>query len=41
MTHQVDSYLALGMDDCVAKPIQIEDLYRAMNAALAPQAQAA
>lgn len=41
MSHQVESYLALGMDDCVAKPIQIEDLYRAMNSALGPQAQAA
>ena len=41
MTHQVDRYLAIGMDDCVAKPIQIEDLYRAMNAALADTAIAA
>ncbi len=34
MAHQVDNYLVRGFDDCVAKPIQVEDLYRAIDGAL-------
>jgi signal transduction histidine kinase/CheY-like chemotaxis protein len=34
--HQVASYRAAGMDEVVAKPIQVEELLNAMSAALAP-----
>ena len=34
LTHQVDEYLAAGMDDHVAKPIEIAKLYEAISAAL-------
>ncbi len=35
MTHQVDSYLAAGMDGFVAKPIEVRDLVEAINQAMA------
>ena len=38
MTHQVDSYLAAGMDGFVAKPIEIRDLVEAINLAMAGRA---
>jgi PAS domain S-box-containing protein len=38
MTHQVDEYLAAGMDDFVAKPIDIRLLVAALNAALSASA---
>jgi signal transduction histidine kinase/AmiR/NasT family two-component response regulator len=38
MTHQLDEYRAAGMDDCVAKPIEIQRLFAAMAAALEPHA---
>ncbi|HEY3800614.1 MAG TPA: ATP-binding protein [Caulobacteraceae bacterium] len=34
MSHQVGDYLAAGMDDCVAKPIEVGALYAAVAAAL-------
>ena len=34
LTHQVEEYLAAGMDDHVAKPIEIAKLYEAMSDAL-------
>ena len=34
LTYQVDEYLAAGMDDHVAKPIEIAKLYEAISAAL-------
>lgn len=34
MTHQVDQYRAAGMDGCVAKPIELDKLLAAMEAAL-------
>jgi len=34
LTHQVDEYLAAGMDDHVAKPIEIAKLYEAISGAL-------
>ena len=36
MTHQVAEYLAAGMDDFVAKPIEVARLFAAIDAALAP-----
>jgi signal transduction histidine kinase/ActR/RegA family two-component response regulator len=36
MSHQVDDYLAAGMDAHVAKPIEAERLYAALQSALAP-----
>ncbi|WP_374347238.1 ATP-binding protein [Phenylobacterium sp.] len=38
MTHQVDSYLAAGMDGFVAKPIEVRDLVEAINQAMAGRA---
>ena len=35
LTHQVESYLAAGMDGHVAKPIELEKLQAALEAALA------
>jgi CheY-like chemotaxis protein len=34
MSHQVEEYLAVGMDSHVAKPIEIAKLYEAISAAL-------
>lgn len=34
LTHQVEEYLAVGMDDHVAKPIEIAKLYEAISSAL-------
>jgi CheY-like chemotaxis protein len=39
MTHQTAAYHAAGMDDVVTKPIEIHDLLRAINAAVAPAAE--
>ena len=39
--HQVEEYLAVGMDGHVAKPIEISKLYDAMNRVLASPADAA
>jgi signal transduction histidine kinase/ActR/RegA family two-component response regulator len=36
MAHQVAEYLAIGMDGFVAKPIEIERLFSALQAVLAP-----
>jgi signal transduction histidine kinase/CheY-like chemotaxis protein len=43
LVHQIEEYLAAGMDGHIAKPIEIAKLYEAVNRALvaAPQAQAA
>ena len=34
MAHQVEEYRRAGMDDCIAKPVQIERLYQAIEQAL-------
>ena len=34
MTHQVAEYRAAGMDGCVAKPIELDKLFAAMEAAI-------
>jgi CheY-like chemotaxis protein len=34
LTHQVEEYMAAGMDGHVAKPIEIAKLYEAISAAL-------
>jgi PAS domain S-box-containing protein len=36
MSHQVEAYAAAGMDDFVAKPIEVGRLFAALDAALAP-----
>jgi CheY-like chemotaxis protein len=36
MTHQVAEYVAAGMDDHVAKPIEAAQLFRALEQALQP-----
>jgi CheY-like chemotaxis protein len=41
LVHQVEEYLAVGMDGHVAKPIEISKLYDAMNRVLAGPAEAA
>ncbi|HEY2750182.1 ATP-binding protein [Phenylobacterium sp.] len=41
LTHQVDEYLAAGMDGHVAKPIEIAKLYEAVSAALTAAATGA
>ena len=41
LVHQVEEYLAAGMDGHVAKPIEIAKLYEAMNRVLEPAAEAA
>jgi CheY-like chemotaxis protein len=41
LTHQVDEYLAAGMDDHVAKPIEIAKLYEAISGALTAAATGA
>ena len=40
LVHQVEEYLAAGMDGHVAKPIEISKLYDAMNRALSDAATA-
>ena len=40
MSSQIADYYAAGMDACVAKPLQIGDLVRAMQAALEPTSEA-
>ncbi|HEV2364805.1 MAG TPA: ATP-binding protein [Caulobacteraceae bacterium] len=40
LVHQVEEYMAAGMDGHVAKPIEIAKLYHALNRALAPAADA-
>ncbi|WP_374469010.1 ATP-binding protein [Phenylobacterium sp.] len=37
MTHQLAEYRAAGMDDCVAKPIEVQRLYAAISEALAAE----
>jgi CheY-like chemotaxis protein len=41
LVHQIEEYMAAGMDGHVSKPIEIAKLYDALNRALAPQAEAA
>lgn len=41
LVHQVEEYLAAGMDGHVAKPIEISKLYDAMSRVLSTQAEAA
>jgi CheY-like chemotaxis protein len=41
LVHQVEEYLAAGMDGHVAKPIEIAKLYDAMSRVLSVQAEAA
>jgi signal transduction histidine kinase/CheY-like chemotaxis protein len=36
--HQLDTYIAAGMDGCVVKPIQAQDLYRMIEQTLNPSA---
>jgi CheY-like chemotaxis protein len=38
MTHQVEEYLAAGMDGVVAKPVQAPLLFAAIEQALTPDA---
>jgi CheY-like chemotaxis protein len=38
MRHQVEAYLAAGMDGFVAKPIEAEKLFDAIRTALGPSA---
>ena len=40
MTHQTADYLAAGMDDVVTKPIEVQELLRAIQAATGPAAEA-
>ena len=35
MNHQIEDYAQAGMDQVVAKPIEVGDLFRTMEAALA------
>jgi CheY-like chemotaxis protein len=41
MNHQVQEYLAAGMDDFIAKPIQLAELVAALSSVPAPTAAAA
>jgi len=41
LVHQVEEYLAAGMDDHVAKPIEISKLYEAMSRVLSDPASKA
>lgn len=41
MTHQLDAYLAAGMDGVVAKPINIAELFAAISAAVEAPPRAA
>ncbi|HZZ35704.1 MAG TPA: response regulator, partial [Caulobacteraceae bacterium] len=40
MVHQIEEYMAAGMDGHVSKPIEIAKLYDALNRALAAQTDA-
>ena len=40
MTHQIDEYMAAGMDGWVAKPIDLATLYAAIDKALSPDDEA-
>ena len=40
MTHQVNEYLASGMDGCIGKPIQVSALLQALEAVGDGQAMA-
>ena len=37
MRHQLDGYLSAGMDGHIAKPLEVADLYAALDAALGPR----